>query len=121
VAERKYESPDDAKRRTGVVFDMRGGPYDGMLLRLYPGRYAPCTGPENDYRIKGEYNTRYRGTEGWDELPCEGGRYVRPPGIDPFMDKKKANKMRTNVPHMMFEAAASRGVDGLDGGDLDVA
>ena len=103
MAERTYESPDDKKRRTGVVFDMRGGPYDGMLLRLFPGRYR--VEPDS------EYSTKYRGTEGWDELPCEGGRYVRPAGVDPWMDKKKANKARTNIPHMVFVASE---------GELDV-
>jgi hypothetical protein len=96
---RSYESPDDAKRRKGVVFDMRGGPFDGMLLRLYPGKYR--VEPDS------AYCTTYKGTEGWDELPCEGGRYVRPPGVDPFMDKKAPNKARTNIPHMVFEAEAS--------------
>lgn len=104
MAERKYESPDDAKRRTGVIFDMRGGPYDGMLLRLFPGQYGPlATEDGGNWVVGGAYSSTYRGTEGWDELPCEGGRYVRPPGIDPFMDKKKANKARTNLPHMLFE------------------
>lgn len=95
------ESADAKKRRTGVVFHMSGGPYDGMLLRLYPGRYR--VEPDT------EYSSTYTGTEGWDWLPCEGGRYVRPRGVDPYMDKKAPNKRRDNIPRMEFEASAEVG------------
>ena len=77
------ETPEQkahAKRlREGVRFDMRGGPWDGCMLRLFP--------PEWDV---------------W-ELPEHDGRYVRPRSVDPHMKKAVPNKKRDNVPHVVFE------------------
>lgn len=76
--------------KKGVRFSMRGGPLNGNLLRLYPGPYL---GMDKDERV------------GWEYVPVEGGRYVRPDDSDPYMKAPaKVNKKHTNVPYMTWES-----------------
>lgn len=68
------------QRRETNRFDMRGGPWDGCMVRLFR--------PD------------------WDvfDFPEFKGMYVRPHDVDPAMRPKSApNKGRTNVPHMVWE------------------
>jgi len=71
----------DKRLRDGVLFDMRGGPWDGCMLRIF----TP------------EWNV-------W-SVPEFGGSYVRPHDVDPHMKKAKPNKARSNVPHLVWETS----------------
>lgn len=68
-------------------FHMVEGPYDSQVFRLYEGPYHDH--PDID---------------GFDELRCSDGSYVRPHNVDPYMEVKgKPNKLRTNIPHMVWQ------------------
>lgn len=72
----------------GTLFLLKGGPYDEHVMRLYPQKYANA--PES-------------AADGWDELPAEGGKYVRPHNAQIPEKNVKPNKGRTNIPHMDWE------------------
>lgn len=63
---------------TGRPFYMKGGPWDGIMLRIF----------ETDY-------------DGWYD-PNHLGKYLRPPDVDANMPKAKPNKTYSNVPHMIW-------------------
>lgn len=82
----KKESDDYKVWKKGQLFVLRGGKYDGCLLRLFPGPY-----PDDPK------------SSGWDEIMIEGERYVRPEGVDPYQRRLgKPNRKRTNVPMMQY-------------------
>ena len=76
------ETPEQkahAKRlREGVRFDMRGGPWDGCMLRMFPSEWDVWAVPEF------------------------GGSYTRPRTVNPHMAKAAPNKKRDNVPRMVW-------------------
>jgi len=78
------DDPETVKRnkrlREGVRFDMRGGPWDGCMLRLWPTEW-----------------------DVWDVTEFNGS-YIRPKAVDPHMVKAKPNKKRDNVPYVKWKA-----------------
>jgi hypothetical protein len=74
--------------KNGQMFVMKGGPHDGMLLRLFPG---PIEGKDES---------------GWDVVYFEDAVYRRPEQVDPYLPRSgKPNKHRTNVPHMEHDVS----------------
>lgn len=83
---------DIKKWESGVKFALKGGPYDGVVLRLWPHPYPS-------------------GVSGWDEVYVEGSRYVRPQSCDPYMTwSGTPNKTRSNCPWMEFAEASDERV-----------
>lgn len=72
----------ELKDREGTHFLMKGGPYDGLYLRLFR---QPPAGSK---------------VSGWDVLEVEGGVYFRPSDVDPYVQRGAMNKKRTNLPYM---------------------
>lgn len=73
---------DQAKWEKGVLFALKGGPHDGVVLRLWPHPYPD-------------------GESGWDSVIVGGHKYVRPQHCDPYMHwSGTPNKARTNCPWM---------------------
>jgi hypothetical protein len=71
------------KWKNGTHFVLKGGPHEGLVLRLWPHPYV-----HND-------------VSGWDEIQfTDGTVYRRPEGVDPYMQRTAVNKKRTNIPHM---------------------
>lgn len=71
------------KERNGTHFHMKDGPWDGHLIRVFKEDWGVFDWPE------------------------QGGMYVRPQDVDPYMQTSVPNKKHTNVPHMVWEAAVA--------------
>lgn len=81
-------APDEAKKKEhrGVRFALRDGPCDGDIVRLFPGPYPGI-----------------KDSCGWDYLPHDDGRYVRPDDSNPYMKTPaKVNKGHDNIPYMQW-------------------
>ncbi len=72
--------PKKQKERKGVRFLLKGGPRDGIVVRLFPGQ------------------------GGWDRFDYCGDIYERPAEVDPYMNVGGKRKNNSNLPYMEYVA-----------------